>query len=138
MTQPVSRDEFDKALNSVREKISGLNEAAIEISTENKNLSRRVEKIENEHDNICQQLVATERDMRKEFRDGLDLIRKEHSSSHNEVMGAINGLINDKARREGAEGAAIGIAKHAPKILWAVFTAGMITVTYITAKGGNP
>lgn len=149
MTQTVNRDEFDKALESVRNRITLINDSVIKNDADIKSVTRRVEKMEGEHENICKQLINTERDMRREFRDGIDSLRIEQLKSHKEVMTAIGMLLNDKAARDGREQAEKELRKDykedkktalsiLPKLLYWAFAAGMATIAYLSGKGGNP
>lgn len=132
----MSRGSLEDAwgvIEKIREEFGKVSLDVAALKIESAHCKKNQESTDKEIKEMCTQLKATETALRKEMKDGNEEVKNEVKSQGQLISADLKILMDSHLIRKGAESAAIGIVRHAPKIIWALaaaaFTAGIIWAT---------
>lgn len=128
-----SIDDAWRVIDSLRQDVSQIAADVHGLKIESEHCKKNQEQAHQDFKDMCTQLKTTENSIREDMKGNTESLHKSVAYQGELVAAQMKILMDAHLLRKGAESAAIGIAKHAPKIIWALasaaFTAGIIWAT---------
>lgn len=118
-----SIDDAWRVIDALRQDVSQIAADVHGLKIESEHCKKNQESTDKEIKDMCIQLRATDASIRKEIKDNNEDLKKTVEHQGELVAAQLNILMDAHLIRKGAESAAIGIAKHTPKIIIAIVSA---------------